>query len=145
MQVVATLPDNTEYFDEISEHRRTVGDIEEIAQRAVSKNGLTTSRSNPEQVKVEVHRLEIKQGKLTRAKLGTFNVTPPLQRMTEDEYLTELKENLSSIPVEFHGFVEGYCYEQGHSYGYEEVIGHVRDMVHSLGAAIKAYDGRVKP
>ncbi len=148
--VVAVLPDGAEHFEDIRPFggRRDVGmtlrDYETVAENAVRKKGLTTPRSNPVPVKVSVFKLEIKGGKLDRNKVKDFPITPPLERMTDAEYNSEMAELLAELPEEFRSYVSSESYDHGHSAGYEECVSIARSMVHGLKPVIDAYTKRIK-
>lgn len=65
-------------------------------------------------------------------------------RMTAKEFANKEKEILSAIPQEFHGAVSYQAYEDGHAYGYEEVLIHVQNLVGMLAKPIAEFEARIK-
>jgi hypothetical protein len=55
------------------------------------------------------------------------------------------KENviLSEIPEEFRGAISYQAYEEGHAFGYEEVLIHVRNLVDTIKEPIRKYTERI--
>ena len=135
-QYVAVLPDGTEYFGEAYNGHS-------VCEDAVRRLNLTTPRANPQKVSVKLFELVIMDGNLKRLARATQEVLPSLERMTEEEYNSELREILKPLPVEFHAFITHQAYEQGHSAGYEEVIGIARDLANDLLPCINDYRGGV--
>ncbi len=139
-QYVAVLPDGTEFFGEAEDGSSLLsGSPENVCEQAVRKAGLTTPRANPQKVKVGLFRLEIKEGKLERRPCGTKEVMPYLERMTEDEYATEMMDILGPLPEAFRQFVRSQAYDRGHSAGYEEVISIASDLASELLPCCKEY------
>ena len=66
-----------------------------------------------------------------------FKNFPP--RMTSDEFATEQTRLLKDIPKEFHAAMSYLAWEQGHSAGYEEVIGCLSDLVDNLAKPIQEF------
>jgi hypothetical protein len=64
--------------------------------------------------------------------------------MTDEEYELKVKEELRDIPPEFHSAFRYMAYENGHAYGYEEVYGHLQDLVFHLAEPIQKYTERLK-
>jgi hypothetical protein len=138
---VAVLPDGKEHFGEWEpDTRKHFSDKKKsLAEEAVREAGMTTKRKDPQTVKVTVFRMEIQKGKLVRLNAGTYEVQPPLERMTSEEYEVELAEILSPLPEEFRSFVSSKAYEVGHSAGYEEVINEARELAYNLNQAVVAF------
>ena len=146
---VAVLPNGTESNHEIhwdtNNTRWNDGKVKGIADDAVRNAGLTTPRNQePTTIKVKVHRLTIDKGTLKREHPSTFDVTPPLARMTDDDYTRELAEALDGLPIEFAEFVSAKAYDDGHSAGYEEVVSLARGMAYNLKKAVETYNKRLK-
>lgn len=141
MQCVAILPDGTEYFGEVT--GRVGSQARDVAEAAVRKAKLTTSRKNPVEVTVQVYQIAAKDGELTRRSIGEIVVMPTLERMTQEEYTEEMESILSDLPEEFRLFVSQQSWEEGHSAGYEEVVNYAQDYAYSLASAIKAYNQRM--
>jgi hypothetical protein len=63
--------------------------------------------------------------------------------MTYEEFIAKEAEILSVVPPEFRSAMSYYAYQQGHAYGYQEVIGHLEDLVDSFMPSIVAYTKRL--
>ena len=113
--------------------------LADLARDAVRKTGITTNRKDPKCVRVKIFALEIKNASLVRRECQTINVQPPLEPMTPVEYDEECQDILRNVPEQFHVALQSMAYERGHSSGYEEVLGMLRDLVDSLLPAIKQY------
>jgi hypothetical protein len=140
-QYVAILPDGTEFFGENNEKNQffKATGLENICEQAVRKAKLTTPRKEPKPVKVELLRLEINEGKLVRVPVGTYNIIPSKERMTDEEYETELSEMLETIPEAFRKFVRTKAYDDGHSSGLEECLNIAESLVSDLIPCIREY------
>jgi hypothetical protein len=66
-----------------------------------------------------------------------------MERMTEEQFRDQEDEILKDVPIEFHGPLRGMAWDQGHSAGFEEVIGDLREMVYRLKPAIAEYTARI--
>ncbi len=146
---VAILPNGTESNHEIhwetNNTRWNDSKIRSIAEAAVRDAGLTTPRNSAGvTVPVKVHPLEIRKGQLVRGMGTTFNVVPPLARMTDDDYNRELNEALNDLPDEFRDFISQRAYEDGHSAGYEEIVNLARSLATDLKPAVDKYTKRLK-
>lgn len=142
---VAVLPDGTEHFQEMrGTPFRFSNEPQDVASLAVREAGLTTKRSNPQTVKVLVHELEIKKGKLVRGSPWTFEITPSLEAMTEAEFNAEMKNILSGLPEEFHTVVQCDSWDHGHSSGYEEVLSYATELAGRLAPVVEVYTNRAK-
>jgi hypothetical protein len=64
--------------------------------------------------------------------------------MTEQEYIKTKEEILSEVPPEFHTPMGIISWEKGHSYGYDEVILLLRNLVYEFKPYIKKYAERIK-
>jgi len=142
VSAVIHKPDGTteEYFDTIekdflSEH------FKKFAQDTLwFKSNLRTPRKNPVPVKVEVYTFKINKGKLEKNLAGTYNLIPSKERLTKEEYESELKEVLSDIDSCFHGFVRKRAYDGN---GYEESLNIAEDLVSDLSSAIEQYKNKL--
>ncbi len=110
------------------------------AEHAARAFNLTTSRANPQQVKLKVYRLDIEKGVLVRQFVGEESVMPYLEKMTQAEYDQEMASLLEELPIAFHNFVNREAWDQGHSSGLEEVINIAGRLVYGLIGPIKAYE-----
>jgi hypothetical protein len=139
--LVAVLPDGKDYFAAINfragENRQSL--YRDVAQDAVRKAGITTPRKDPKTVHVKMFVLKIDNGQLKREEITGYDVTPPMVRMTENEFYQEREELVMELPVEFHSAVNQMAWEHGHSAGYEEVINYLRELVSNLKPCIEKY------
>lgn len=145
--LVAMLPNGTEHYEEITPsgfRGFTSHDYQRVCENAVRAAGLTTPRLCPATVQVSLFSLEIAGGKLIRRAMGQFPTMPTCTRMTDVEYAAEMRETLATIPESFRSYVESKSYEDGHSSGYEEVIGIARCMVADLAPCIADYATSLK-
>ena len=63
--------------------------------------------------------------------------------MTNEEFEIAQAEAILNIPSEFHQFLRENAWERGHSSGYEEVLGIIRNLADSLEPAIVSYRNRL--
>lgn len=117
-------------------------DIVTAAQDAVRQLGIRTPRKNPQPVKVTVFTQRLERGDIKETP-HKLEVVPYLERMTDTEYKEEMDELLKPLPPEFHAFVRGQAYDQGHSSGYEEVVSIAQGLVHDLEPCVMAYTKRL--
>lgn len=134
---VAVLPDGREYFSDAS----GVCSERSIAEDAVHKLGLTTSRSAPKPVNVQMYELYIQDGVQKRRRIVGYDVTPPLEPMTNAECSRELDEALARLPEEFRSYVSAAAWDRAS--GNEEAVSYAQGMVDDLSPAIDAYTKRV--
>jgi hypothetical protein len=146
---LATMPDRPD-LPEFSFEKRNYGsrhpsmeDYQQWCQEAVRFWQLTTPRAEPQQVRVQLFRLKIVKGQIARQTISTYTVTPPLERMTADEYSAEMDEILAALPGPFRAYVGSEAYERGHSAGYEEVVGIAQAMADALKQPIADYRKQV--
>lgn len=64
--------------------------------------------------------------------------------MNEIEFAARQDEILSELPQEFRGAVSFKAYQDGHAGGYEEVMGHLIELVDMLKQPIIDYTARIK-
>jgi len=105
----------------------------------INKSGLTTSRQNPQTIRVEIHKLTIKDGKLTQNFFTNIDIQPPLARMTVNEMNEEIIEMIKDIPQEFHFPLTSVAWDKGHSAGYEEVISELLYLISKFTPSIREY------
>ena len=147
--LVAVLPDGTEYFEDIRPFPAKAGfdayDYKRVCENAVRNSGLTTPRANPVPVVVSLFVLQIEKGKLVRRPHPTtYSITPPLERMTPEQYDAEMTSLLNEIPDEFSCYVTSESYDRGHAAGYEECVLIARSMVDGLRPCIVEYRKRLQ-
>jgi len=111
---------------------------EALCDRLVNRLALTTPRSNPVKVDVELFSLSIVKGKIKRNRVGTYSIYPSLERMTNEEYEIEMDAILADFPIEFHSYVRSESYDRGHSAGMEECINYARGFSNLL-TSINSY------
>ena len=61
------------------------------------------------------------------------------QNTEHEKYVEESKKLLAEIPEEFHESVETMAWENGHAYGYHEVLNYLTDYIHSLKKPIEQF------
>ncbi len=146
VSLVAILPDGTEQFEDViplKGSRLHHTEYQSFAERAVSKAGLTTSRSNPTAVEVRVHQVTLQKGQAIRSPGSVLKVIPPLDRMTDVEFNEEMVALLRQLPEEFWPFIRGWSDDHGHSSGMEEVVSIAEDLVANLRPAIFKFTQRL--
>lgn len=112
-------------------------------KRIVFNAGFKTNRKNPQKIKINVDSISVKDGKQVRNYYKTFEIMPPLERMTEEEFQEEQKDILKEVPHEFHEVFISMAWDRGHSSGYEEVISYLKNLVYELSSPINAFARRV--
>jgi len=70
-----------------------------------------------------------------------FKPYPP--PTTAEQFEVKQTEILKDIPLEFRGAIAYLAWEQGHSYGYDEVLIHVHELADNLKEPIKKYRERI--
>jgi hypothetical protein len=63
--------------------------------------------------------------------------------MTLEEFHIKQDQILLHLPEEIRSSVSWLAWQQGHAYGYEEVLGHLDDMVSALSQPITYYGLRM--
>lgn len=143
LSYVAVLQDHPEQFFDINDEPRQRGvrviELQTKAEAVVRNLGITSPRKDPITVPVRIQQLIIKNGKLERTTGTTYNVQPPLERMTDDEYNEEMAEILKSIPPDFHQFINTQAYERGHSSSHEECVNIARSLASDLLPCINKF------
>lgn len=66
------------------------------------------------------------------------------QLLKDQEFADKQAELLKDIPEEFRGALSHMAWEEGHSYGYDEVLSHLREYVDSLKEPIQKFRERVR-
>lgn len=64
--------------------------------------------------------------------------------MTPEEFAVQEKLILSDVPEELHSALSYMAYEQGHAYGYTEVLIHLQTYVDNLAEPIDKLIARVR-
>lgn len=109
-------------------------------QSIINKSGLTTSRSHTAMpIRVEIHILTIKDGKLTRKLYTNLDIQPPLARMTTKEFQEEQKRILSEIPEMFHYAFTSIANDRANGGGMEEVISALNELSHYFQPCITEF------
>lgn len=112
-------------------------------RQMVRNQGITCSRKNPRRAYITVEKQKLDNDKITWVFYQNTSADIPLSPMTEAEFNEEESSILSDIPEEFHSTLSYYAYEKSHSYGREEVISTLRELVDSLREPIKNYTKRI--
>lgn len=63
--------------------------------------------------------------------------------MTEKKFVLAEEKLLAEIPQEFRLFVSAKAYEDGHSSGFQEILGCVQDLVAGLKEPCKQFEKRI--
>lgn len=63
--------------------------------------------------------------------------------MTPEEFQTKQEEMLSRVPVEFHSNLKVKAWEEGHAYGYNEVLLHLDDFIYMIEKPLAEYVKRI--
>lgn len=71
-----------------------------------------------------------------------FSPYPP--RMTAEVFTEKQAKLLKNIPPEFHSAFSGKAWQDGHAYGYEEIISALRDLVSDFQPAIQTFETRIR-
>ena len=67
-----------------------------------------------------------------------------MPRMTAEQFADAQTEAVCHLPPEFRATLCGMAWESGHSAGYEEVIGHLRELASELRRPIEQYAARLR-
>ena len=68
----------------------------------------------------------------------------PLTEVEVKEFEIKQKELLELLPEEFRYFVKHQAWQDGHSAGYQEVLGIVNDLTYNLLEPIRQYTSRIR-
>lgn len=63
--------------------------------------------------------------------------------MTDQQFQDEQTRALALLPPEFHSAVAYHAWEQGHAYGYDEVLIHARNLADALLQPCRNYADRL--
>ena len=141
--MIAVLPDGREFVkDMIVDRRLDRSTCESIAREAFYNLEVSTHRSNPQTMAVEILRCEVEKGQVVRKREGAFNVAVPIAPWTEDEALKEIEDILGTLPEEFRGYVSTEAYDRGS--GYDEIVSYARSIAGDLAPIIAKYTARIK-
>lgn len=136
-QFAVVMPDGSETFYEGSSHRYAAEEAVRLAKITQPRGG------DGYTIGARVFELAISRGQVVRVNPLDVHVTPPRTAMTEDDYRRELVDAMSGLPDEFLGVVESISWEDGHSSGYEEVVGIAESLAERLAPAIRKYTERI--
>ena len=140
---VAILPGDKEYPFELPEPVNTMGwaegDLRQKLNTIVRDAGIRTSRTSPQIVSVDCHRLSIEKGQIRRDWAGNYAIMPPLEDRTADELAQEKAEMLRAIPVEFHNYVNTLVYEQCEGQCDDVIINTLQEWVMAIATPLAAY------
>lgn len=59
-------------------------------------------------------------------------------------YFKKQAKLLADVPEEFHGVFSKHAWDEGHAYGYDEVLNHLEELVDIFRNPIKEYAARLK-
>ena len=106
---------------------------------------IETPRSMPQTLKVKFFELTIKEGKIEKTLIHEETATPPLSKMTEAEYIAEMKSlaESSDLPKEFIDYANHEAWKCGHANGYEEVLVIAENIYNDLKPVFAAYQKRI--
>jgi hypothetical protein len=145
MQCVVVISGYEDYYGEIAESGRSSPSAENAAvaliDQAIRKAGITTNRKDPVQVSAKIYELQSKDGKPIRRLMGNYDITPPLRKMTSQEYSDELGRLLNQVPFEFRNALTGYVGDQAN---HEASIDLLDDLINILLEPITRYSTRLK-
>jgi len=114
-----------------------------LAERAIHKAKITTSRINPKVFTVEVFKLAIMLGSVERIPLGSVDATPPFAPMTDEEYKDEMYRILSDVPKPFRPFIANHAWREGNNSGFEEMVHIASGLIGEILPAIKAFEKEI--
>ena len=147
VSLVATLPDGSEYFDDITCYSRNGLDTSDylgFARAAVRNAGLITPRNDPKSINVKIQTITLEKGQMKRSYGSDFSVPLPLERMTQADFDADMNLILNSVPPEFQAYVRTTSWDRGHSSGFEEVASIAEDIVDALRPCILEYNKRLR-
>jgi len=64
----------------------------------------------------------------------------PVPRMTEEEFTRRQTKLLARVPKKFRGWLSHMAWEDGHAFGYSEVLLHLEDYVDGLAECLARPD-----
>jgi hypothetical protein len=67
----------------------------------------------------------------------------PIKRLMEKEFQEKQCEMMQNIPAEFHNGIAYLAWEQGHAYGFEEVLLHLSDIIDAIEKPLEEYTKRI--
>jgi hypothetical protein len=142
---VAVIDGFADYFEDVkvSGYLSKPDFAQQVAENAVRKAGMTTSRKCPNVVRVLVSELELVKGRVVRKPVVAKQVVPPYEPLREQELEEILTMELKVLPVEFHSFVREESWDRGHSYGLEEVANIAKSLIASLAPPVRKYTERI--
>lgn len=109
----------------------------------VADAGYTTHRNESKPIVVKIKTVSVKDLKIVYGPERLLQVMPPLQRMTEEEFIEEQETLLKDIPEEFQPFLRTQAWDEGHSAGYEEVINILQALSYAIKKPIEDYTKRL--
>lgn len=112
----------------------------DIANEVVKRYGKKSAYNKQEfcDVKIEKFVCSINQADWQTVS-ERLKVELPRSPMQADDFEMEASEILKDIPESFANWIRGWAYDNGHSAGYEEILGYVSELAESLSPAISQY------
>ena len=138
---VVVFSDGHEHFSEIQYHPESFN-AKTICEEAVRARKITTSRTNPQKIAVQLFGIEISKGELKRRLVINCEVFPALERMTSEDFNIEMEDTLSDLPVEFQDYVRSTANQRGHSGGLEAVADLAKEIAGDLLPFVQRYQRR---
>jgi hypothetical protein len=143
-QFVVVLPGDVKVFKDLEHDDRSwsvQNSIRSMVQDVVWNSKLTTPRKKPQTINVKVFEQTIQSGQIAEKFIGEFDIQLALERMTDEEYVNEVEEIVSYLPVEFKGFIQYMMVEERASY--EEKVDLAREIVDRLAPTVEKYTERI--
>ena len=117
--------------------------IKQMCVNAAYKHNYSASRKDPQEIVAKIYNVTLHMGKTVETFSTNVSFTPPLARMTIQDYEEEMKSITKELPEEFVSFVERQAWDDGHAYGYEEVCNIACNIVSNLMPRITEYNKRM--
>jgi hypothetical protein len=118
------------YFEAIPDvPESSIDSIKSKLYDVVKEHGFLSSRKNPKKISITVESIHIKDGKLERRPYGTYDIQPPMAKMTSIEFNEELSLSLRDIPKEFRHFFSIIVFSLEGTRGYKETIEELKDLI----------------
>jgi len=133
---------NKSIFIDIDESKDV---IDVVKDKILYNNELRVDRGMDQTIRVQIYNLTYANGKPQKILEHASYMPVGVKPRTVDEYNSDLKKILETLPIEFRGYVSSSSYEEGHSSGYDEIINLAQSMAEDLNKAIDAYTLRIKP
>lgn len=123
--------DGSEYFKDAEKY---YFDYFDLADEALQILKITTPKTKPRSIVVQIYELKIKLGKIEKNLVCTCTVLPKLAPLTKEEIEEEIEN--SKLPKELKDHLKTFVFE--YSTDYESVLNVTKRMITSLESAVKA-------